>query len=364
MSRNKKITIILFVIAFLLIGAWLSLDSRTKNSLYRATLCKLIYGKNICNFYEMMDIMAYDHPNDADFNKAMQLCREMEDVPKKDGCFEYVAEVISFWDFEKAKQACDEIVGYGLVHYKDRCYQKIQISREEEVAESAVVAFMEARIQRDQELALSWLTDNAGGQYLSRSDLPLTGLSNPHFSDFEILDREKLDNTQFKFKVRIYEEYIGQGRVGYFEETLIVIKDKEKYLIDSFERGQYTEINNSFKVIERVPEGTESGFVQEDKVVQGPLGKISVTFSRNIDENTLTKETFYALRGIGEKVPGTIEYNKETGTASLIFEQEIEGGEIGRETRITVIVEGIRDLEGNQIESLLYNIDIIQDDQK
>ena len=234
-------------------GAWLSLDSRTKNSLYRATLCKLIYGKNICNFYEMMDIMAYDHPNDADFNKAIQLCRGMEDVPKKDSCFEYVAEVISFWNFEKAQQACDEIVGYGLVHYKDSCYQKIQISREE---------------------------------------------------------------------------------------------------------------NPFFEVVRRVPEGTESGFVQEDKVVLGPLGKISVTFSRNIDENTLTGGNFYALQGIGEKVLGTIEYDEETETASLIFDQEIEGCEVGRETRITVIVEGIKDLEGNQIENLLYNIDIIQNDQK
>ena len=240
MARNKKIIVALFVIVLLLIGTWFSLDSRTKNSLYRAAVCKLIYGKNICNYYEMMDIMGYHHPNDADFNKAMRLCREMENVPKKDSCFEYIAEVISFWDFEKAKQACDEIVGYGMVHYKDRCYQKIQISREEEAVESAVVAFMEARIQRDQELALSWLTDNAGGQYLSRSEIPLTGLSNPHFADFEVLEREKLDDTQFKFKVRIYEEYTGESGGGYFDETLIVIKSGDKYLIDSMERGEYT----------------------------------------------------------------------------------------------------------------------------
>ncbi len=242
MTRNKKIIIILFVIILLLIGAWFSLDSRTKNSLYRATLCELIYGKNICNFYEMMDIMAYDHPNEADFNKAMQLCRGMEDVPKKDSCFEYIAEVISFWDYEKAKQACDEIVGWGAVHYRDGCYQKIQISREERAGESAVVAFMEARIQRDQELAFSWLTENAKGQYLTRSDLPLTGLSNPHFADFEILEREQLDNGQFRFKVRIYEDYTDQGRVGYFDENLTVIKEKEKYLIDSVERSQYIDL--------------------------------------------------------------------------------------------------------------------------
>lgn len=277
MTRNKKIIIALFIIAFLLIGVWLSLDSRTKNSLYRATLCKLIYGKNICNFYEMMDTVSANSEN-SDFEKAMRLCRGMENVPKKDSCFEYVAEVISFWDFEKAKQACDEIVGYGLVHYKDRCYQKIQISREERIAESAVVAFMEARIQRNQESALSWLTVNGSGEYLSRSDLPLTGLSNPHFADFEILEKEKLDNTQFKFKVRIYEEYTGQDRAGYFEETIIVIKEDEKYMIDSLvERSEFkTTIDNANPCMvcingcDTCPEGCDECLIGVEKKLKDP----------------------------------------------------------------------------------------------
>jgi len=244
MKISIKITIALLIIAIAFVAVWLSLGPNNR--------CKLIYGKNICNFYEMMDTVSTD-PESSDFEKAMQLCRGMEDVPKKDSCFEYVAQVVSFYDAEKAKEACGEIVGYGLVHDKESCYQIIQTSREE--------------------------------------------------SPF-------------------------------------------------------------FEVVKRVPEGTESGFVQEDKVIQGPLGRISVAFSRNVKQDSLTKDSFYALRGIGEKVPCTIEYNEETRTVSLIFEQGIEGGSLGRETRITVIVEGIKDLEGNQIESLLYNIDIIQNDQK
>ena len=243
MARNKKILIILIIIMGLIgigLGIGLLLDSHTKNSLYRATLCKLIYGKNICNFYEMMDTVSTD-PEKSDFEKAMQLCGEMEDVPKKDSCFEYIAQVVSFYDTEKARKACDEIRGFDGVHGKENCYIMIDKSIEERLAESAVVAFMEARIQRDQELALSWLTDNGEGEYLLRSDRPLTGLSNLHFADFEILEREQLGNNQFSFKVRIYEEYTGQGRVGYFDETLIVIKEKEKYLIDSVELSQYTE---------------------------------------------------------------------------------------------------------------------------
>lgn len=127
MTRNKKIIITLFVIALLLVGAWLSLDSRTKSSLYRATLCKLIYGKNICNFYEMMDAVSRN-PESSDFEKAMQLCREMENVPKKDSCFEYIAQVVSFYDTEKAKQACSEIKEFKDVHSKEDCYTMVEKS--------------------------------------------------------------------------------------------------------------------------------------------------------------------------------------------------------------------------------------------
>jgi len=188
-----------------------------------------------------MNIISYN-PERSDFEKAMQLCKEMEDVPKKDSCFEYIAQVVSFYDTEKAREACSEIKGFDGVHKKEDCYSVVGKSTEERLAESAVVAFMEARLQRDEELALSWLTDNAGGQYLSRSDLPLTGLSNPHFAEFEILEREELNDTQFRFRVRIYEEYTGQGKVGFFDETLTVIKSGDKYLIDSFERGEYTNL--------------------------------------------------------------------------------------------------------------------------
>lgn len=105
-------------------------------------------------------------------------------------------------------------------------------------AKTTVGAFMNARIQRNQLLSESFLTDNAKEQY-SQPGLTLTGTSNPHFASFERGKTERLDSTQFKIKVRIYEEYTGKGRVGYFDETLIVIKSGDNYLIDSVERGEY-----------------------------------------------------------------------------------------------------------------------------
>ena len=190
---------------------------------------------------EMMDAVSHN-PESSDFEKAMELCREMEDVPKKDSCFEYIAQVVSFYDTEKAKEACDEIREFDGVHSREDCYSMVEKSIEERLAESSVVAFMKARIQRDQEFALSWLTDNAKQQY-AQPGLTLIGTSNPHFADFEILEREKLNDSQFRFKVRIYEEYTGQGRVGYFDETLTVIKrERNKHLIDSVERSEYTNL--------------------------------------------------------------------------------------------------------------------------
>jgi len=121
---------------------------------------------------------------------------------------------------------------------------------------------------------------------------------------------------------------------------------------------------NNFVVIKRIPGGTQSGVVEREKVVQGPLDKISIVFNRDIDEATLTENNFYALMGLDEKVPGKIEYEKNTKTATLVFDEEFHGGQIDREIRITVVVEGIKDLLGKEIETLQYNIDIVESDKQ
>ena len=121
------------------------------------------------------------------------------------------------------------IVGYGI--FKNHIATTSSIVTVEE--------FMKARIEKNMEKASSFLTDNAKMQY-SSGKLTLVGVSNPHFADFKILETKKLNATQFRFKVRIDEEYTGQGKVGYFDETLTVIKKEDRYLIDSVERGEYT----------------------------------------------------------------------------------------------------------------------------
>ena len=230
-----KIAISLFLFTVILVSIWFSLDFDTK--------CKLIYGKNICNFYGMVDI-ASRNPSVSDFNEMMNLCREMSDVPKKDGCFEFIAEIFSRIDVEKARLACNEIKKFNMVHNKEDCYTKIQKPFEEKLAEATIREFMESRLARDEERATVWLTKKGKEQY-SQAGLTLLGTSNPHFANFEILEIEKINSEKFRFKVKIYEVYTGEGIIGYFEETLTIIKSEEnedRYLIDSVERSEYTNL--------------------------------------------------------------------------------------------------------------------------
>jgi len=109
-NKSSKIIIIFVIIILGIITVWLSLDKVTK--------CNLIYGKNICNFYAMM--------GSSNFDEMMNLCKDMDDVPKKDSCFEFIAQTFAQTNTSKAKEACDQIKGFENVHTKEHCYNLIK----------------------------------------------------------------------------------------------------------------------------------------------------------------------------------------------------------------------------------------------
>jgi eight-cysteine-cluster-containing protein len=108
----------IIMLVVVMAGVWFSLDKTTR--------CGFIYGKNICNFYAMMDVANHD-PSISDFDEMMNLCGDMTSVPKKDGCFEYVAQTFTRIDINKAKEACDEIKGFDGVYSKKDCYSRIYL---------------------------------------------------------------------------------------------------------------------------------------------------------------------------------------------------------------------------------------------
>ena len=115
MHKLLKIIAILLVITIGLVGVWFSLDKNTR--------CSFVYGKNICNFYSMMDIAPN---NPSSFDEMMSLCKDMYDVPKKDSCYEFISLVFSRTDKNKAIEACNEIKGFRGVHSKEECLNKVE----------------------------------------------------------------------------------------------------------------------------------------------------------------------------------------------------------------------------------------------
>lgn len=73
---------------------------------------------------------------------------------------------------------------------------------------------------------------------------PVFGLSNPHPGGSEILRIIKLNDAEFEVIARHIEEYTGQGIISYTENTYIVNKIGNKYLVSSIEYGEPVDITS------------------------------------------------------------------------------------------------------------------------
>jgi hypothetical protein len=125
---------------------------------------------------------------------------------------------------------------------------------EQELATVMIFDFMDSRMKTsgrgDLDRAKSCLTNHAREDYSQMQfiDFALVGISNPHFSRFEILKIEKLNFDKFKFTVRIYEELTSEGEIGYFDEILTVMPVGKEFLIDSVEKKDYVNIQDKIAI--------------------------------------------------------------------------------------------------------------------
>ena len=97
---------------------------------------------------------------------------------------------------------------------------------EQQAAEYVLDKFMESRIDRQQDQALIYLTENAMDQY-SKKEFDLIN----NFKSFEVLKSEKLGETKFRFIVRIKQE----DDLNEIVEAVRIIKILDRYYVDSVE---------------------------------------------------------------------------------------------------------------------------------
>jgi len=124
-------------------------------------------------------------------------------------------------------------LGIGILGWQ---YRKIETEKipvleekiEQKTAESALDKFMRARIGKNEQAALNYLTEFAMEQ--KNSDrFSLLG----DFQTYEILNQDKLPDGRYRFAVKIYDSDEMNDRV----EIIILVKILDRYYIDSIELG-------------------------------------------------------------------------------------------------------------------------------
>ncbi len=97
---------------------------------------------------------------------------------------------------------------------------------EQNSAKNILNKFMAERIDKNQEQAIIFFTENAMEQYSNSKFILISD-----FTNFEIIKAEKIENEKFRFTIKISEK----NKINETIESIIIIKVLDKYYINSIE---------------------------------------------------------------------------------------------------------------------------------
>ena len=97
---------------------------------------------------------------------------------------------------------------------------------EQRLAEDVLDKFMKARLEKKEEQAKTYFTENTMEQY-SQGEFTLIN----NFVSFEILKTEKLEDEKFRFIIEIQEE----NKINELIEAVTIIKILDRYYVNSVE---------------------------------------------------------------------------------------------------------------------------------
>jgi hypothetical protein len=106
-----------------------------------------------------------------------------------------------------------------------------------------VINYLRAKEKRNFEEAKPFLSSEFASS-INQQDF--AGTSNPHQGRFEIIKVELLpDENSYKVMARVYQEYTGEGEIGYSDDNYYLYPFDEEYLIGNIEKGEYIAIPQS-----------------------------------------------------------------------------------------------------------------------
>lgn len=103
-----------------------------------------------------------------------------------------------------------------------------------------VIGFLKAKQSRNFENTKPFLSS----EFVKTIDpMGFAGTSNPHAGRFEIQNVQPLpDGETYRINARVYQEYTGEGDIGYNDNSYYVKLFGDRYLIDNIEYGEYVEL--------------------------------------------------------------------------------------------------------------------------
>lgn len=116
---------------------------------------------------------------------------------------------------------------------------KVEKSRadEQKVAEMILKGYMEVLAAGDKDGLLPYVSPEMEKKIGGWPDD--LGSLNTHLGKFEILSAEKINEQEFRFTVREYQERDGSGVIGYADNAYTIKKAVNRYLVSSIEEGEY-----------------------------------------------------------------------------------------------------------------------------
>lgn len=115
--------------------------------------------------------------------------------------------------------------------------------------------------------------------------------------------------------------------------------------------------HSALAVVSRTPSGTTNSMPETSKTLSTPLTQAQITFNNDLDRTTITSTTIQIMSGVGGGDEATLSYDSANKRITITPKTPYQPS-TGYDTRITVEINGVKDIYGSTLSNYIYNIDL------